>query len=250
MVGGFLAFTGSIILIYLRGYLVPGTPKLTKQYFPLETLRWIEKELIPIARSHLNPNIYIIPNGPVESAVTKYSDNNRMIEVDSYNYFLKEDILEVCRDGNDLCLTDQFKVRWHREMEQFYDTNLKGGEIASVIGVQVNHNRCEIKRHGEERLLLIEQKMVGRWPSYEALIADVGAAHVLDEYSRIWNTYSPNQKGIILDNLRLFIEQCPDGSGSVSMKQETIETCCSSQDIITIRCDSTGARVFERPTAD
>ena len=35
---------GSLALIYLRGYLVPGTPALTKRYLPPTALRWFGKE--------------------------------------------------------------------------------------------------------------------------------------------------------------------------------------------------------------
>jgi hypothetical protein len=39
---GVLAFLGSISIIYLRGYIVPGTPSLTKQYLPDEVLKHFE----------------------------------------------------------------------------------------------------------------------------------------------------------------------------------------------------------------
>jgi hypothetical protein len=35
----------SATIIYLRGYLVPGTPTLTKRYFPDQVLRWFDKTL-------------------------------------------------------------------------------------------------------------------------------------------------------------------------------------------------------------
>jgi hypothetical protein len=38
----------SVGLIYLRGYLVPGTPELTKRYLPPSVLRWFGKEPDPV----------------------------------------------------------------------------------------------------------------------------------------------------------------------------------------------------------
>ncbi|QRV17079.1 hypothetical protein JMJ58_09510 [Haloterrigena salifodinae] len=51
--GGALAVGVSIALIYLRGYLVPGTPTLTKRYLPPEVLRWFGKEPEPAIASGL-----------------------------------------------------------------------------------------------------------------------------------------------------------------------------------------------------
>lgn len=42
--GGALAIGVSIAHIYLRGYLVPGTPTVTKRYLPPAVLRWFGKK--------------------------------------------------------------------------------------------------------------------------------------------------------------------------------------------------------------
>ncbi len=44
---GALAFATSAVLIYLRGYLVPGTPAMTKRYLPREVLAWLGKDTEP-----------------------------------------------------------------------------------------------------------------------------------------------------------------------------------------------------------
>lgn len=46
---GLLAFVGSAALIYLRGYLVPGTPELTKRYLPPSVLALFGKDERPEA---------------------------------------------------------------------------------------------------------------------------------------------------------------------------------------------------------
>jgi hypothetical protein len=40
---GLVVLVGSAALIYLRGYLIPGTPELTKRYLPPSVLRWFGK---------------------------------------------------------------------------------------------------------------------------------------------------------------------------------------------------------------
>ncbi len=39
-----VVFTLSLGTIYLRGFLIPGTPKLMKRYFPDRVLQWFDKE--------------------------------------------------------------------------------------------------------------------------------------------------------------------------------------------------------------
>ena len=46
---GLLAFLGSAALVYLRGYLVPGTPELTKRYLPEAVLALFGKDEAPAA---------------------------------------------------------------------------------------------------------------------------------------------------------------------------------------------------------
>ncbi|MXV61571.1 hypothetical protein GS429_05725 [Natronorubrum sp. JWXQ-INN-674] len=65
--GGLIAVGVSIALIYLRGYLVPGTPTLTKRYLPPEVLRWFGKEPDPELASGL---------GAVDSASAAATDGS------------------------------------------------------------------------------------------------------------------------------------------------------------------------------
>ncbi|WP_436346264.1 hypothetical protein [Natronorubrum sp. FCH18a] len=72
--GGLAAVGVSIGLIYLRGYLVPGTPTLTKRYLPPEVLRWFGKDPEPELASGFGgvepPN----DAGPSDVAATDASD--------------------------------------------------------------------------------------------------------------------------------------------------------------------------------
>lgn len=45
--GGGLVLAGSVATVYLRGYLMPGTPTLTKRYLPLWALRLFGKATDP-----------------------------------------------------------------------------------------------------------------------------------------------------------------------------------------------------------
>jgi hypothetical protein len=67
---GVVAFLASLVVIYLRGYLVPGTPELTKRYFPPWLLALFGKE--PVAR-----NVFDVSE---RSATTENSNANRTAE--------------------------------------------------------------------------------------------------------------------------------------------------------------------------
>ncbi|GGL44302.1 hypothetical protein GCM10009037_29630 [Halarchaeum grantii] len=57
----------------------------------------------------------------------------------------------------------------------------------------------------------------------------------------------PSTKGTILHSLRLFLKTCPTTGGQITMSKETIESCCSSQEVAVISCEETGKRLFEHP---
>ncbi len=83
---GGAVFVVSMLAIYLRGYLVPGTPELTKRYFPPWLLRLFGKE--PVLEQH-------------QSVETEE-------EFDPETTLVRVGALEECADGDDLCLTDSF----------------------------------------------------------------------------------------------------------------------------------------------
>lgn len=247
-VGGYVAFLVSIGLIYLRGYLVPGTPELTKRYLPPEVLRWFGKEPQLETRSGLGGQSEPSHNADESPAETPTGNSLKETEdIDSHDYLLAEGILEPCEDQDDLCLVTEFRTEWDDKIAELADEDLEAGEAGSVLGVERDAEEFEIEQYGDAWALVADSRTLGQWPSQGALLADVGAARVLDTWSTQWSTLAPEQRGQILNGLRLFLEQCPSGPGSVSMNQETVESCCSSHEVITVSCDETGDRLFEQP---
>jgi len=247
--GGYMTFILSLGLIYFRGYLVPGTPELTKQYLPPEVLRWFGKEPQLEARSGLDgtfdPN-----NADKSSPEISVTNSPEANEIDPHDYLLAEGILEPCEDQNDLCLVDDFRMEWNGNIAKLADVNIDTSEAVSALGIEADTEEFEIEQYGDAWTLVAESRTIGQWPSQGALLADIGAAHVLNERSEHWDVLTPTQRGQILNGLRLFLEQCPNGAGSVSMNQETVESCCSSHEVISITCDETGDRLFEQQVTD
>lgn len=245
--GGWIAVVVSLGMIYLRGYLVPGTPTLTKRYLPPAVLRWFGKEAELETRSGLGDGTSESTDDTDDSSRgTSAASEGTAGAIDPHDYLLAEGVVEPCEERDDLCLVDEFRAAWYDEIADLADEEADTGEIVSILGIETDAAECEVEQYGDAWRVVADSRTLGQWPSRAAFLADVGAAHVLDEWSERWADLSPTQRGPILNGLRLFLDQCPGGTGPVSMNQETVESCCSSHQVLTVSCDETGDRLFEQ----
>jgi len=220
----------SLALIYFRGYLIPGTPTLTKRYLPARVLRWFGKE--PTAGTGL------ADSDTVES-------EDAIQQVDPEAALQAAGALEPCADREDLCLTDEFRAAWNAETETVREQGTSAVDIAERLSLPLAD--AEIEEHDEARTLKDGERRVGRWPSEAALVADSAAAALLAERYGDWPDLSPTAKGQLLNGLRLFLEDCPTGEGGVEFGEETVESCCGSEEVVAVTCEETGERLFEQP---
>ena len=276
--GGLFAVGFSIVLIYLRGYLVPGTPTLTKQYLPAEVLRWFGKDTEPdlaggfgagatdstsSAERSEPADSDLAPTETAESADEAGAARSATTPTDSgvaaaepspadvdpvtdlESYFLDHQLLEPCADKDDLCLTESFEESWFAQIEDLTDSVLDATTVIGAFGFDADPEAFDLERHDDAYHLRSEQGVVGRWPSRAALLADVAASRVLETWIPVWDDYDPETKGRICNSLRMFLETCPTG-GTVSMGEEVVESCCSAHDVVAVTCDETGERLFEQ----
>jgi hypothetical protein len=272
--GGLLAVTISVGLIYLRGYLVPGTPTLTKQYLPPSVLRWFGKDTEPeiaagfggaetansssadesmpsdsdeeLTASNRSTGV----GGTVTENAESPSDEQLPTTGDLETYFLEHGILEPCADADDLCLTDSFETAWSEEIEPLADTEITTSEVAEAFGVEDDHHQFELVTHNETYTLRSESEPIGQWPSRAALIADIAGSRVLQSWILVWDAYSSEEKGKLLNSLRMFLETCPTTGGSIQVGEEVVESCCSSHKVIAVTCEETKERLFEHRLLD
>lgn len=282
--GGLLAAGVSIALIYLRGYLVPGTPTLTKRYLPPEVLRWFGKDPEPAvasglgpvetatadaadtARSPTKPDAATSAAADEDATAVDESDPAETLDADDATvaasnggadrpaldletFFREHDVLEPCSDRDDLCLTDDFEAAWFDEIEPLADGTVDVAAAVDAFGFDADPDAFELETRGESRALLSQSRAVGRWPSRAALIADVAASRTLETWVDDWDAFDPETKGEVLNGLRMFLETCPSG-GSVVMGEEVVESCCSSHEVVAVTCEETGERLFEQRLAD
>ncbi len=254
---GGLVFLGSLACIYLRGYLVPGTPTLTKRYLPEEVLGWFGKDPddVPV-RSGFGGIDERADDATDASAPSEEHPEATDVEteghpaaenVDPDEYFLETGVLTPCEDHDDLCLTEDFSASWTEAIERLEGEDVTADRVATSFGVDEETEEYTIESHDDARILRQGHRMIGQWPSNAALIADVGATAVLEEFDPLWDDRSPNQKGQLLNGLRLFLEDCPDDGGAIEYNEEVVESCCQSHNVLAVVCGDSGERLVEFP---
>jgi hypothetical protein len=237
------AATGGVVLalsaasIWLRGYLVPGTPELTKRYMPEWLLAWFGKA--PETAGGLEGG------GAGDTASGADVDDPGDVEVDPERVLLEAGAIEPCEDVDDLCLNDDFAATWQAEIDGVGDIEV--ADALATFGFETDD--YELARRDDAVLLNRGPHRVGQWPSEAALIADVAGARALADRYPAWDDLPAVAKGSVLNGLRVFLETCPDGSPA-EFREETVESCCSSYDVVTVECTGTGERLFEQRVDD
>ncbi|MBX0293798.1 hypothetical protein [Haloarcula nitratireducens] len=203
--------------IYLRGYLVPGTPTLTKRYMPASALALFGKG--PAAE----------PSG---TATTPEED------VDVERLLLDIGALEPC--GDDLCLTEWYSEAWRDALDE-----ADPDRTALLAQLNLDDTEVEFEDHGEAFRARVDEGYVGTWESRAAFEADVAAARVLEENYDGWERLSVRRRGQVLNGLRLFLDTCPACGGTPTFGTETVQSCCSEYDVAAVACGNCDARLFE-----
>jgi hypothetical protein len=214
-------FVVSVAAIYLRGYLVPGTPTLTKRYLPDSVLKLFDK--------------YEPPEPPA-------LDDDDDIEA----FLLDVGAVEECRDGTDLCLTDEFAEAWYGRIEHLRDRDDDRDSVAVLFdGLDVDRDRVRIESYGDAYDAYIDDTRVGQWESRAAYLADIAAEAEFRGRHPAWERLGFDERTEVLGALRLWLERCPECDGPVTLGEDTVESCCRSIDVIAATCEDCGARVFE-----
>ncbi|WP_416841194.1 hypothetical protein [Haloferax sp. DFSO52] len=211
-------------VIYTRGYLVPGTPTLTKTYLPDSVLRWFDKEPEPAFAVNL--------------------DNSTEFDIESV--LQNTGALEPCEDLEDLCLTADFESDWMREIERT-DESLMYKRLAAIVGV--DESALWLEEIGEWYTATVDSTQLGRWESQAALVADLAADAVLATRVTDWTDLSVDQRSALSRGLRIYLETCPNCGGTVSFAQETRESCCRSWDVLVTRCEDCDTQLFQVESA-
>jgi hypothetical protein len=215
------ALVASIAVIHFRGYLVPGTPALTKRYLPDSVLRSFDKA----------------PTTPASAA------GNDGDGVDVERLLVAADALEPREDGSDLRLTGAFRDAWHERIGT-RSTAIDESHLANALGIPENAE-TRVVPDGDAFVATTATTLIAQWPSRTAALADVTAADVLDERLSGWERLEPARRADVLAALRIFLDRCPTCEGAIDTSEEHVSSCCRSFQVLTFSCTECGSRLYE-----
>jgi hypothetical protein len=212
----------SVLSIYYRGYLVPGTPTLTKRYLPERVLAWFGKD------------------GPDQQVTVE--------EIDTEALLLDAGVLEPA--GEDYALVESFQAEWQelagsvaadeRRRSELLDDLLDSAEFGPVTPEDVTTTDG-----GQSFTVRVDDQPIGRWESREAYCADLAAGRLVESAVEEWPALSFDQRLMVLSGLRLWLEQCPTCDSGLGFGEETVESCCREYEVIAVTCTGCGSRLFE-----
>lgn len=211
-------FLGALAVIALRGYLVPGTPTLTRRYLPGRVLRYFDHA------------------GAETAAVVSPAE-----DVDVETLLLDAGALREAAD--DLRLDPAFRDAWLDETADLMEDDAAEAALAASLGI--DRDRLVGIGHGGAYVANLDGEILGKWPSRAAFVADVAAMDVLADRIEAVSDLPSERRSGLARGLRVYLEECPDCGGVVEMGTETVESCCRSREVVASTCRSCGARLLE-----
>lgn len=207
--------------VWLRGYVVPGTPRLTRRYLPERVLRTFWKS--PSRRDgHTGAeSAAIAADEPAETLTT----------------------LGVLASPSDLSLAASFERAWSETVTQLVeDDNAIRAAAADVLSAspdQIEPRRAEpsgvtLTRNGE---------WMGSWPSRTALVSDL--ATELTVAGDAWAALDRTNRADLMARIRGVAATCPACGGETAVSDETVESCCRSVDVVAVTCRDCDERLAE-----
>ncbi|MFK8215217.1 hypothetical protein [Haloferax volcanii] len=206
-----------VTTIWLRGYLVPGTPTLTRRYLPASVLAAFGTASTPIST--------VVPPDadPVEKLV-----GFGVLPADP---------------GDDPELTPSFRATWHEAAEHLVDDPRAISRAVAAVAA-VDHQEVTVAgSDGGGVVVTADGSWVGQWPSQTALVADLATERALAGPG--WDALDRADRVDLAARIRGLTEHCPTCRGPTRVSDETAESCCHTTAVIAVSCTDCGDRLAE-----
>ena len=265
---GAAVFLACLAVIYLRGYLVPGTPEITKRYFPPWLLSLFGKDAPvenafdvsseretteatpgtidrnrPAATATTTATVETEPEFEGSESETTDGETPRPAAASAEGPLFAARV--VARDeSDDVVLAPSFREAWRDRIEA---TRERGVEPAAV---QATFDAENVRRTGELSFVVDGSASV-RWESDAALVADVAAATLLRERLEGWSDLEKDDRTATLTGLRLFLENCPSCDGVLEHDDDRVDPCCQKPHLVTTAtCGECGSPIADAAVVD
>lgn len=212
--------TAGAAAIWLRGYLVPYTPALTRRYLPSSMLSWFGKA------------DEVEVTGDVEQVL------------------LDAEALRRPSTGSRLEVNPGFEEEWMNEIESL-GGNVDYVEVLENLGFDLDEEEVRtFEGRGESgdsfAVEVVDRgAKLAKWPSRTALKVDLASANLLSARVEGWSEEPPEWRARMTRGLRLFLRRCPDG-GDVVQGTEEVPSCCSRGEVVVLSCEDSGERLLEQ----
>ncbi|MFB6156197.1 MAG: hypothetical protein ABEJ22_09895 [Haloferacaceae archaeon] len=223
---GVVVFAASLASIYLRGYLVPGTPDLTRRYFPDWLLSAFDKD----------PRMDA-------AGVDVAGDGADAETLDAEAVLRTAGAIVDDERGEDVVLAPDFERAWFDRMDRVDHSRTDVDELADLLSVEAD--RLSLDRHDDAVVAYLDGRWIGQWESRAAFVADLAGDRELESRVPSWNDLPLAHRSEVLGGLRLCLDRCPACGGSVVVHQDVVESCCRSKDVVAATCEQCDARLFE-----
>ncbi|MFW6458640.1 MAG: hypothetical protein ACOCY6_04410 [Halodesulfurarchaeum sp.] len=207
----------ALVKIWFHGYLIPGTPTITRRYFPARLLRWFGKD----------------PEGRQQAFAA----------FDVEGYLVKIGIIQATE--SDLALVPAFERRLNQyaasiEESEFLD---RAGEFLDVdpasLSVTTTGSKWEVQRDGQ---------VLGRWESRTAFLIDLAAERIVSNWDAGWSSMHWRDRCRTFAAIRACLDTCPICRSSVTLDTEKRTTCCREYTAVVATCEGCNSRLFELDT--
>ncbi|MFB6227469.1 MAG: hypothetical protein ABEH88_02610 [Halobacteriales archaeon] len=238
---GFAVLVSSSLLIYLRGYLVPGTPELTKQYLPRQVLAVFGKD--PVAdrtgtETADGEHTAAFDEEAFAEAVEEITERHeRAVDPETF----LEEVGVIAHDGDDYRLVGRFADAVKDRMVTYREESVGIDLIATLFDTTAE----EVEELDREYPAYRIGVRVRKWPSEGAWIADVATHEALVETTDRWPDLPLEQRVDMLAWLRGLHPACPMCDGEIRFSDDVIESCCGRFEVTTIACADCGERLRE-----
>ncbi|RKD95305.1 hypothetical protein [Halopiger aswanensis] len=112
-----------------------------------------------------------------------------------------------------LRLESAFETAWRERLREIRTQDAQREVLAARLGTAPG--RVTLAVTGDGFVATRGDGRVGCWPSNAAFLADLAAAETLDERRPDWQSLEPDEQGIVLTALRLFLDRCPNCDGAL-----------------------------------
>lgn len=258
-----VVLVAAVATIAVRGYLVPGTPALTKRYLPDRVLVLFDKA----------PERATVGFDGTDVAAT--AERNAVPQEGPDAPESTEPVFDAARalvDGgvlvddpvtDDLVVDASFREAWERRSRELADRGSNTGQYvdtdrdgnadrdgntdrrALARFLDIDPDSVSLVDRGYAYVASIDGEPAGRWESRPAFVADLAASDVLTERWADWTTLPTAHRSELLGSLRLFVETCPTCDGTVTLDSTVVESCCRQYDVLAATCGDCGTRLFE-----